>query len=504
MPSSGSAKHSQTTSTKKSSTPSLAEMARAEKFRLHQERLRTKTAEAIPPLLDFIPKVSPHYHSPHHLIEAASRLEAFRTNPFEFVFSVPPRHGKSVLVLHFIVWALKLDPTLRIAYVTYAQNQAEDISGDALKIAREAGLELVRATRAAWETPQGGKVMWTGIGGALTGKGFNIIIVDDPVRNRVEAESPVYRQRAWDFFQSDLYTRLQRGGRNDDIEPSICVIQTRWHADDLAGRLIAGNEDDDVDPWLEINIPAIRNEGTDNEEALWPERWPLKVLHRRRRRVGPYAWASLFQGRPTPRGSSVFGDPCFYVEPPKNFRAAQGLDLSYTSKTSSDYSVIVTMLRETGTERYFVARVRREQKRAPDFRNTIRIEHSAHPRARIRFYASGTELGAADFLRVGQDALPVDVLPPVGDKYTRAIPFAEAWNGERVMVPAPELVEKDPARYGWVNDYLDELKAFTGVKDANDDQVDASVAAYDQLVVPESVYRSLSESGGPKPEGRRM
>ncbi len=110
-------------------------------------------------LLDFIPAVSPQLVAPAHLAPAVEQLEGFRERPFEFVFSVPPRHGKTVLVLHFVVWALKLDPTLRLAYITYAQNQAEEMSGDALRIAMAAGLRLSRSTRGAWETPEGGRVL---------------------------------------------------------------------------------------------------------------------------------------------------------------------------------------------------------------------------------------------------------------------------------------------------------------------------------------------------------
>lgn len=480
-------------------------------------RIRTaklsRSTEALPKdLMEWIPEVSPGLMSPKHLVAAADLLKNFATQAFEFVFSVPPRHGKTVLVLHFIVWAMKLFPTLKIAYVSYAANQAEDMSSDALKIAERAGLALSRATRAAWETPEGGKVHWVGVGGALTGKGYQLVIVDDPVKNRVEAESPVHRERAWNFFRSDLYTRLEAGGPERSIEPSICVIQTRWHDDDLAGRLTKGDEEEDIDPWFAINIPAIANENTEDEAALCEELVPLRRLHKIRNRVGPYAWSSLYQGHPMPPGATVFGDPTFYSKEPPNYRSAIGLDLAYTAKTSSDHSVAVTMLRDAGTDDYYVVRCRRRQLRAPDFKEEVLMAKAEFPRSALRIYAAGTERGSCDFLN-RQDldaqgrtrpAIGVTVMTPVGDKFTRAIPFAAGWNGMRVRIPSPELVTANPGKYGWVNDYLDELKVFTGVKDAADDQVDASAAAFDELAGGGGTYVTLRELGGGKaPAGGR-
>lgn len=426
-----------------------------------------------------------------------TRLERFRESPFEFVFSVPPRHGKSVLILHFIVWALLIDPTLNIAYVTYSEEQARSMSAEALKIADEAGLHLSKKTDSLWRTPKNKYVLWTGIGGALTGKGFQIIIVDDPVKNRAEAESPTYRQRNWDFFQSDLYSRLQPA-KPGDPPGSICVIQTRWHYDDLAGHLSRGDEGEEITPWDTINIPAISNEDTDDEQALWPEMWPIERLQKIRSRVGPYAWSSLYQGHPMPRGASVFGDPSYFAETPKFYRAAHGVDLAYTEKKKSDYSVVVTMLRDSAAskdqERYFVVRVRRRQMKAPEFKAELRAARAEFP-GPMRWYAAGTEKGSADFFISPPDPVPLSVLQPVGDKFTRAIPLAAAWNAGKVLLPSPELMAANPGKYDWVNDFLDEVKVFTGTKDKHDDQVDAAGAAYDEIAIAGPMFSGQKMPG---------
>jgi predicted phage terminase large subunit-like protein len=330
--------------------------------------------------------------------------------------------------------------------------------------------------------------------------------VDDPVKNRAEAESPTMRERAWAFYQNDCVTRLEPGA-------SFLCIQTRWHEDDLAGRLTKANPDEDWEGLEYINIPAIQDEGVEGQEkALWPEGgWDLPALYRRRQRVGAYAWASLFQGHPVPRGSTVFGPPTFFSELPTSYRVGHGIDLAYTEKTSADFSVVVTMFASKvavrtaldPTERvedwFYVRHVRRRQVRAPEFRNELRMEYSEF-KGEMRIYAAGTETGAADFMRedrvengrVVEKGLPIEVVPAKGDKFTRAIDFAAAWNAGRVLVPAPELIEGDPIEYDWVHDYLDIIRSFTGVNDAHDDDVDASAAAYDLLAESPVAYPTRS------------
>jgi predicted phage terminase large subunit-like protein len=157
-------------------------------------------------------------------------------------------------------------------------------------------------------------------------------------------------------------------------------------------------------------------------------------------------------------------------------------------------------------EWFYVRHVRRKQVRAPVFRDELRLEQQEFG-GPTRIYASGTERGAVDFMtedvkhngRVIQKGLAIEVIDPDGDKFTRAIDFAAAWNAGRVLVPSPEVVEADPVEYDWVSDYLDVVRAFTGVKDAHDDDVDASVAAYDLLATPPVAYPRNSN-----PTRRRM
>ena len=482
-----------------SSVPYLPSLADRAALRLAQLEAEWGTPP-VPPLMEFIPATTPKWMAPTHLREVVTKLERFKQEPFEFCFSVPPRHGKSQLLLHFIVWALLKHPELDICYVTYNADQAEAQGRIGLTIAESAGLNLTTANAGRWQTSKNRWVQFTGIDGSVTGRGYDLVIIDDAHKNRAEAESPRMRERAWAFYQNDLSTRLEPGG-------SFISVGTRWHEDDLNGRLLRQDAEGDWEALPGVNIPAILDEDTPSERALWPQRWPLEALKKRRRRVGAYAWASLFQGRPVPRGSTVFGEPTFYTELPKHYRVGQGLDLSYTEKKTSDYSVIVTIMREIGADglktenaKYYVTRVIRKQQRAPDFKREARLERTRYPSAKCRIYAGGTETGAIDFLRrkdIGPDGKPqpglsFEVMAAKGDKFTRAIAFAAAWNDGRVLLPAPELAAADPIRFGWVHEFIDELRAFTGTgKDANDDQVDAAVAAFDVLETPTATYESI-------------
>jgi predicted phage terminase large subunit-like protein len=417
-------------------------------------------------LLDFIPRVSSQFAAPRHLQPLVEVLEAAEHTPQRVVVSTPPQFGKTTLALHGLLWLLGRAPKRRNAYVTYEATRAEQMSLQAREIGLEAGLRTV-GSRKIWRTHEGGGLIATGIGGPLTGYGVDgLMLVDDPVKNRAEAESATYRERTDQWFRDVALTRCHPSA-------SVIVVQTRWHEDDLAGRLIKRG-------WKRINLQAI----DDNGKSLWEAMWPAKFLTEvKRPDVGEYTWWSLFQGEPRPRGGSLFQNAMLYdVAPPlgAGFRVGVGIDLAYSKKTHADYSVAVVLMRLQNPDPaipplFYVLDVRREQVQAPVFKGTLRSLRSTYLGAPMRWYAAGPEIGIGDFIKASDGALPgipIEVLPAVGDKFVRAQPVAAAWNAGRILVPrnAP-----------WAGAFLAELASFTGVNDANDDQVDALGTAYDLL-----------------------
>jgi len=174
------------------------------------------------------------------------------------------------------------------------------------------GIQVRPDARASnqWEL-QGfdGGMTTAGVGGPFTGKGADLMIIDDPVKNSEEARSPTMRAKAWDWWQSTANTRLHPGA-------VVIVLMTRWHREDLGGLLLEQN-DEDGEPFTEVRLPALAEKddrvGRAEGEALWPERMPLDFLERRRKGVGSYWWAAMFQGRPAPEGGGMFKREWFPV-----------------------------------------------------------------------------------------------------------------------------------------------------------------------------------------------
>ncbi len=394
---------------------------------------------------------------PRHLLPLTRRLEAAaRGEPQRVVCAAPPRHAKTETLLHFPGFALARRPELTISYSTYGSRLARSGSIKARGIAERVGVSLASNTINEWRTTDGGGFLAGGVGGPLTGYGVNVAIIDDPIKNRLEAESATYRSRLEDWYNDVLYTRVEPGG-------SIFLFMTRWTEDDLAAFLVKQG-------FESIHFPAITTADDGAEVPLWPERWPIEELQAKRAGTHAYTWESLYQGNPRPRGSRVFNDATTYAAPLASYRTAFGADLSYTAKTKSDWSVAVKM-RVSG-DVFHVVDVQRVQASAPDVKRRWAALHASEPRARWRWYAAGTEIGSADFFREEPNAVPVVAMAPRGDKFTRALAYAAAWNAGRVQVPQSAL---------WLDDFLAEHASFTGSGDRHDDIIDAAVAAFDEL-----------------------
>lgn len=432
-------------------------------------------------LYDFIPALNRQFMPPRHLHPLVQALERSWSEPIRRTAHAPPRFAKTDTVLNFIVLTLLKQPWRTLAYVTYEDRTARSKSRRCRNWALSAGIELDEAAGNLneWRTKQGGGLLATGIGGPLTSQGVDILLVDDPYKNRLQAESPAYRAMVADWWGDVAETRIEPGG-------SAFIFHTRWHNDDLIGHVLTG---EDKDNWQHILMPAISEAG----ESLWPERWPLELLRQKERSVGAYTWASLFQGAPRPRGGAVFNDAHFYETPPASgYRIAIGVDLAYTKKTSSDHSVAVVLAatREKQpdgkfVDRFFVLEVVREQLRAPEFRAKLKVLKERYPGAIWRMYAAGTELGTVDLMADGAGGIPLLATSASADKFLRAQGVAAAWNNGRVLV-------RQGAR--WAEKFVTELTSFTGLNDPEDDQVDALAPAYDALAM----------TSGPMFSGQKM
>lgn len=215
---------------------------------------------------------------------------------------VPPQHGKSLLANeHFPPWYLGRHPERSVAAATYGQDLADDWGRKVRNQMAEPlyaeifpECELSPDTSAAnrLATRQNGNYYAVGIGGPLTGRGVDVLIIDDPHKDRQDADSDTQRKRVREWYQAVAYTRVRKDG-------AIVIIQTRWHQDDLSGWLLKEHADEG---WDVVQFAPDLEKGY----APWPEGFPLGELERKRRALGPREWSALFMQTPTPEGGGEF------------------------------------------------------------------------------------------------------------------------------------------------------------------------------------------------------
>jgi len=261
-------------------------------------------------LLTFTKHTHPAYMVGWHhrkICDALERVE--RGECDRLMIFAPPRHGKSELVsLRFPAWYIGKNPSKQIICTSYNDELASGFGRQVRNIIDDEkyqrffpGLKLSPDAKAAnrWHTTDGGIYISAGVGGTLSGRGGHIVIVDDPMKNREEAESKRLRDRLWNIYDSDIQSRLMPGG-------ALVIMHTRWHPDDLAGRLLEKELDGTGDKWEVICLPAIMHEGTNRERTLWPEAFPLEAMQRRRKSTEKRTWVSLYQQKPQADGGDYF------------------------------------------------------------------------------------------------------------------------------------------------------------------------------------------------------
>ena len=224
---------------------------------------------------------------------------------------MPPRHGKSELTSkYFPAWYLGNFPDRRIIISSYEADFAASWGRKSRDVLEEWGSKLfgikIRSDSSAgnrWDIENhDGGVNTAGVGGPIIGKGAHVLIIDDPVKNAEEANSKTMREKIWEWWKSTAYTRLEPGG-------AVILIMTRWHEDDLAGRILAEMENGG-ESWKEVCLPALAEEndpiGRVPGEALFPERYNETAIQEIQKTIGGYWFSALYQQRPSPAEGKIF------------------------------------------------------------------------------------------------------------------------------------------------------------------------------------------------------
>jgi len=417
-------------------------------------------------LRDFMVRMAPHHAPPRHLDELIGAVEESRVNRLMKVgISMPPGHIKTTLFLNVFAWWLGKFPADTCAYNSYNAPQAYSKSVAARALAARAGVELSddMNNKAEWRTTAGGGLLAGGMA-SLTGKRVQgPLVVDDPYSGPLDAFSPAYRESVWDNLMTVAMTRREGA--------PLFVVHTRWHEDDVIGRLRQQAKAGKVQGWRFINLPAISDAG----EALWSEMYPVSALLATKADIGEYNFAALYQGTPRPRGGAVFGEPHYYdpaITDLTGCRLVLAADPAASEKTSADYSAAVVLaLKGSGKDvTGYVLRVYRKQVAIPTFVDDLVSLQQTFGNTAINVESVGGFKAIPQMLRAMNKNLRVREIIPEGDKFTRAQRPAAAWNAGRLLVPS----DSPP----WLGTFLDEIAKFTGVKDKHDDQVDALAHAW--------------------------
>jgi len=434
-------------------------------------------------LLDYAEYVNPEYvRAPHNKLIAEKLEGVLRGEIRRLMIFVQPRSGKSHLTSQiFPTYALGKYPKLNIIQTGYSA----DISLKHSRLARDImcspeyrrlfpesihrpqtegqrNVDTRKQSAHEWGTVQGGSYYAVGIGGGVTGRGGNIILIDDPVKNRQDAESPLIQSRVLDWYRSTLYTRLEYP------LSAIIIIMQRWSPHDLAGVLLNDNTDD----WDVVILPAEAEEndplGRELGAPLW-DRCPIEELHRIRDNIGSLEYSALYQQRPRPRGGSVFREEWIkYIDhDPGGFPAAvRSWDLATTAKTSSDYTAGALIKRYD--KDYVISNVVRAKLEFPAVKQLI-CDTARRDGKFVEILIEGGGMQTAivqemtDILQ--KDGYRVVQWKPKGrDKYVIALSTVALFEAGRVSFVRGE----------WNKDTVNELLCFTGAPNSSeiDDVVD--------------------------------
>jgi len=458
--------------------------------------LRVRKRQADPArgsLMAFNRALFPAYIGGRHIDQLIGALEAVERREIDrLIVTMPPRHSKSFNVSEsFPAWFLGRNPDRRVI----ASSHTAQLSYTFSRRVRN------KLQHPAWPFPEvrvaadkGGVVAWdiaghrggylsVGVGGSPTGHGADLIVIDDPIRSAADADSETIRDGLWEWYQGTLRTRLQPGG-------AIILTATRWHHDDLTGRLLA-EEKRGGERWTHLHMPAIDDAG----DPLWPEYWPLESLQRIKQSVGSRVWQAQYLGQPTPDEGGILKRHWFgvYDQPERHYLGIiQGWDTGFKDGVNNDFSACVTL--GVGLSHVDVLDVYSAQIEFPDLERALQEQHLI---ASSRFPGVPITVLVED---KGSGQSLIQVARRRGSRNISVIPVSASRPNEKIqrvhdISPSVEAGKvRVPAFAHWVDDFLTNVTTFPLAK--HDDITDGfSIAAMRAFGVGPSTAQVVEESG---------
>lgn len=441
-------------------------------------------------LLSFAVSMREAYETPWHIRKIAKKLQELEQRKIKrLMIFIPPRHGKSHLANElFPAWYMGRNPHHEVITTSYSQEVASGFGRKVRNMMNEPSYQLIfpgvtptddSFAAHRFNITDGGAYYAVGAGGPLTSRGASLIIIDDIHKNRFESLSDAILTRIKEWFGPVLYTRLAPNG-------VVVLIQTRWSDRDLPGHLL----DTEGDRWEVLSLPAI----SDENEALWPERFPLETLAEIKRTLGSRDFTSLYQQRPSPEEGDIVKRSWwnFYKELPGDLdQVAISADLTFKDGEKNDFTVFQVWGRK-GSNKYLLDQVRDRMGFNAQLM-ALRALVGKWPTAQAKWIEDSAN-GAALVQTLSKQIAGIIPVRPKGSKIARAEAIAPQIEAGNVYLPDPSIAP-------FINDFIEEWAVFPNGK--HDDQCDTASMALMKLNEGYSVnFLPISMTGQSKWLGR--
>ena len=459
-------------------------MTDLERLLLEKKLLRAEAREGN--FLSFVLATKPDYEVNWHHKYLARKIEKFvRREIKNLMVFMPPRLGKSELVSRRLpAFILGVKPDSKIIATSYGAELASMMNRDVQRIIDDknylkifphttlSGDNVRSVAQGTWlrnsdifeVVGHKGVYRSAGVGGGITGMGGDFIMIDDPIKNAKEADSETYRQMVWGWYRTTLFTRREKGC-------GMCLVMTRWHEDDLAGRLLAENPDD----WEVVDFPMIR-ENMDNPEdprelggALWPNKYSLEECAIIKRTSGSRSWNALYQQNPSSTEGAlikrIWMTKFWKAMPSKFDKIIQSWDMSFKGGDDNDW-VVGQVWGRRGAEKYLLDQVRFKGGYVETIA-AVRALSAKHPKAIAKLIEAKAN-GQAVIDSLSKELTGIKAVNPDVSKIARVNAVSPEFEAGNIILPDPSIAP-------WIGDYIEELVSFPTAK--NDDQVDGTTQA---------------------------